>query len=420
MIYWYEQDKNTAVIKFYANIEWWYNNATSFTALFEALDAKYANIIIRVHCYGGNVFEGNAIYNCIGGAQATVTWRIEGVCMSMGTIIMLSADRIEMCENSIVMIHEPSGGAYGNQKDMLAAAKLLGIMNKNATAAYAKKMGKKQSDFAAEYFDGYDHFLSAEECKELGLISEIIPAIVKDVKEVPIPEPDDEGAADVFAIWNSYAALGEMKDEGEQEYCEGMKITKRRKAAPTSQGIKTPHIMNKKELIAQYGLTGVDENTPDKEFMAALETAIKAKASNPGAAPGAQAQSAATANDAVANKASAEQLLAGIESVTGKEFEPTQRASLISIGEAGGVAAMQAAMKLMAPAAAAPAGGKVPEVKQFMKPGGTAPTAQDRKDWSYDKWNKEDPRGLERMEKEDVEQFNALYKAEYGELPIKA
>lgn len=409
MIYWYEQDKNTAVIKFYANIEWWYNNATSFTTLFEALDAKYANIIIRVHCYGGNVFEGNAIYNCIGGAQATVTWRIEGVCMSMGTIIMLSADRIEMCENSIVMIHEPSGGAYGNQKDMLAAAKMLGIMNKNATAAYAKKMGKKQSDFAAEYFDGYDHFLDAEECKELGLITEIIPAIVKDVKEVPIPEPDDEGVADMFAIWNSYAALGEMKDEGEQEYREGMKITKRRKAAPTAQGIKTPHIMNKKELIAQYGLTGVDENTPDKEFMAAVEAKIR---STPAAPP---APVTTPSADATVNKASAEALLTGIEAATGKPFEATQRASLLQIGEAGGVSAMQAAMKLMAPAAAAPAGGKVPEVKKFINPGGSgAASAEDRKDWTWEDWQKKDPRGLEKMEHENEAQFRALYRAEYG------
>lgn len=422
MIYWYEQDKNTAVIKFYANIEWWYNNATSFTALFEALDAKYANIIIRVHCYGGNVFEGNAIYNCIGAAQATVVWQIEGVCMSMGTIIMLPADRRTMCENSIMMLHAPSGGAYGSRKDMLAAAKLLGIMEKNASAAYGKKMGKSAKDVTDEYFDGSEHYLSAEECLQLGLIDEIIPAVVKNVKEAPIPVPEEGATVDFASIYNSYAALAEMKEEGEQEYREGMKVTKRRKPAPTSQGNKTPHTMNKKELIAQYGLTGVDENTPDKEFMAALETAIKAKVTNQGAAPGAQAHSAANANDTAANKASAEQMLAGIEAYTGKQFEAAQRESLLQIGEAGGVGAMQAAMKLMATGTTAPAGGgKVPEMKKLVSGnGGAGPVAQDRKDWTYDDWAKKDPRGLEKMEKEDIEQFNALYLAEYGELPTKA
>ncbi|OSZ79280.1 hypothetical protein CAP35_13790 [Chitinophagaceae bacterium IBVUCB1] len=421
MIYWYEQDKNTAVIKFYANIEWWYNNASSFTALFEALDAKYATIIIRCHCYGGNVFEGNAIYNCIGAAQANVIWRIEGICASMGSIIMLSCGEIEMCENGILMIHEPSGGAYGNEKDLQGAAKMLGIMKKNAAKSYAQKMGIAAADFSAEYFDGYDHWLSAEDALELGLITRVIPSVVKDVKKPPIPEEAEaQGVpADIQNIYSQYGALASMKVEGEQAYKEGMQI-KKPNARATAQGKTKPNIeMNKKELIARFGLTGVDENTPDEQIYAAIE----AKGKPAPAAPAAPATAPQSAQPADANEQQAEALLTSVEAITGKAFDAEQRKSLLEIGKAGGVSAMQAAMKLMVPAAsAAPAGAKVPQAITYTKPGASssASGSEDRKDWTYDTWAKKDPRGLEKMEKEELEKYNTLYLTEFGELPVKA
>src|SRR5688572_22619747 len=108
-MFWYEQDSETAVVKMYADIGWWNTSANVFTSLLEQLDTKYKKIIVRIHCYGGGVFEGNAIYNSILNLKAHSTGRIEGVCMSMMTIVMLGFDKIEAADNAIVMVHAPSG-----------------------------------------------------------------------------------------------------------------------------------------------------------------------------------------------------------------------------------------------------------------------------------------------------------------------
>jgi hypothetical protein len=45
--------------------------------------------------------------------------------------------------------------------------------------------------------------------------------------------------------------------------------------------------------------------------------------------------------------------------------------------------------------------------------GGANSTNNDRAGWDWDKWQKEDPRGLEAMEKEDKEGFLKLYNSHY-------
>jgi ATP-dependent protease ClpP protease subunit len=414
MLYWYEQDKKTAVIKFYADISYWRNDASYFTALFEALDAKYDFIIIRVHCYGGDVMEGNAMYNCLAGSSAHTTWRIEGVCMSMGSIIMIPCDEIEMCDNGILMIHEPVGGTYGNEKAMLAAAKCLGIMKKNASKAYATKTGLTAKDIMDTYFEGSDHYMDAEEALAKGFITKIVPAVVKSVKDLPLPAVDDEQPFDYAAAYNRYAALLDMKEDNEQEYTPGMRITKRRpakaQAKPENTDTLKTDIEMKKMLIALLQLKGVDENTPDQEFAAAVKAHFDAKGTSSTTTPEAEA------------KASAESFVAAIEQVTGKTFEAAERSNLVTIGEKAGLSVLAATMKTVVPAQTAtpetPETPNTPELKTLVTGAqGTAGKPESRANWDWEAWQKNDPKGLTAMEDNDPKAFAALYKAEFGVMP---
>lgn len=429
MLLWYEQDKTTAVIKFYANIEYWYNNAGVFTSLFEALDSKYSTIIVRAHCYGGSVYEGNAIYNCIAGANARTICRIEGVSMSMFSIIMLAFDEIEMCENSILMIHEPSAWVEGNEKDLLAAAKTLRIMKANAAKAYAKASGKTVAAIQAEYFDGSDHNLSAEEALAEGFITKIIPGIVKNVKALPIAVPGEEQEEpyNYAAIYNMYQPLLEMEDEGQQEYKQGQKVVfPKKKKAPVASGntvTSKSNIKMKKELIEQLGLKGVNENTPDDQFAAAVKAHYEAKGSSSAAAQAPAAQPAAATGTTTDAKASAETVIAAVEKITGKTYEPAMRTTLLEVGEKAGIAALTMTMQAMQPTgntapAATPA---TPAVVTMINNNGNAnPAANgDRANWDFNMWNEKDPKSLAAMAKNPATkaQYIALYKAEYNVEP---
>ena len=46
--------------------------------------------------------------------------------------------------------------------------------------------------------------------------------------------------------------------------------------------------------------------------------------------------------------------------------------------------------------------------------GGNTEIPEDRKDWSFRKWEMEDEAGLEKIRNENVKLYNKMYKAEYG------
>lgn len=386
-MHYYEEDSQTGVIKMYAEIGWWNTNASNFTALLEQMDAKYDNIKIRCHCYGGAVFEGNAIYNCILGLKATVTFIIEGVCMSMGTIIMLAANKIQAADNAIIMVHCPSGGAYGTAKDMYSAGKLLTMLEKNFTRRYTEKTGKPAGTVKA-WFDGSDHYFDAEEAKALGLVDEVIPAVVKNVKQ--LDKPSGEAPADYGAMYNTYAALLQENPSAQQ-----------------TNSTKT-EIYMKKELIAKYGLKGVTESSSDTAVMEALEAHFSANASGTDA------------------RSQAEAVIASVEKITAKPFEASQRATLLGIGEKAGLEALQMTMAVMVPVAAIPekeetpagpaASTAAPSVHTMIKNSGNGnnQNAEDRKGWTWEDWQKKDPKGLAAMETSDFDRFNALYREEFG------
>lgn len=80
---------------------------------------------IYINTPGGSVFDGFVIYNLIKNSAADVTFIINGLCASMGTVIMLSGNRIKMLDNSFIMTHAPSGWLDGNADEFERYAKML-------------------------------------------------------------------------------------------------------------------------------------------------------------------------------------------------------------------------------------------------------------------------------------------------------
>ena len=67
------------------------------------------DINIRLHCNGGEVLEGFAIYDKLRSTGKTISAVVEGTCASMATIILLSAqaDKRKAYQNAEFLIHEP-------------------------------------------------------------------------------------------------------------------------------------------------------------------------------------------------------------------------------------------------------------------------------------------------------------------------
>ncbi len=189
-------------IKFFGEIySYSQRSGRSFSDQFDELIANGADkIVISMHCYGGEVFEGNVIYNTIANSPVPVEIQIVGVAASMGSVVMLPAKERTIAENGFIMIHTPSGGVRGNAKKMRSAAELLEKMQHNFQKNYVAATGKTAATFE-KLMDGNDHWFTAQEALELGLVTKIIPRVakVKDLDKEAISALGERGMYAHFA-----------------------------------------------------------------------------------------------------------------------------------------------------------------------------------------------------------------------------
>jgi len=367
MKYWVKQnDGSTAVMQFYGSISRGWNDGKEFANILMEIQNKYTSLEIKLHCYGGEVFEGNVMFNALLQSKLNITWFIDGVAASMGGILPLAKGRVVMAENAFWMIHIPSTMTSGGANDHFAAAKVLKSIEANFAKAYARKTGKPEADVKA-WFDGSDHWFDAAECLQLKLADEITtPVDTTGAIEKPT------NGVDIQNIYNRYTALTNANNFPNNK---------------TEQ-------MNKKEVIAKFNLTGVDENSSETAIYDAIEAKNNA------------AINAATVG---AFKAQAKAMIAAKEAAMNVKFTTDQIASFeaLAVNEAG-IKSLETVLAAMQP---------VPNINNLLEKEGKAtggsPIAADRAGWTWDKWEKEDPAGLEALEASNIEAFTKLYNSKF-------
>jgi len=155
----------TAEILIYGVIgESWYEEsitARQFISDFRNLEKDCDIINIRINSPGGSVWDGQAIFNAISNSTKEIHTYNDGLCASMAAVLLLAAkpENVHPAKNSLLMLHSPITGAYGNRKDI---EKVLGVMDKvqaSLVTSVCEKTGLNKEDVDAKYFDYTDHWL---------------------------------------------------------------------------------------------------------------------------------------------------------------------------------------------------------------------------------------------------------------------
>jgi len=154
---------------------WWDETSTSATQIVQALaDIDADEISVYINSYGGSVKEGLAIYNALLRNSAKVSIYIDGIAASMASYIAMAGDTVSMSENGMLMLHAPWGFAMGNAEEMREAADVLDRYADSMMGAYQKQVGADGADDVTDWLkDGKDHWFSAQEAADAGLIDEI-------------------------------------------------------------------------------------------------------------------------------------------------------------------------------------------------------------------------------------------------------
>lgn len=357
-----------AVIKIYGQLaEWSQNNATAICSQIEKAP-KNETIKIHIHSDGGNVTIGNMIYNAIKKSPNQVDVYIDGMAASMAAMLALAADNIYMAENALMMIHAPSTHSAGTLVEHAKTVKTLTGIETQFKKMLAARTGKTIEEVAV-WMVG-ENWFSAQDAKEAGLIDGITDPIAEGL------DVETENST-VEAVYARFTAHFEAHD------------TKETPINNTNNN-QTQNKMNKEVIIKRYGLTSVTAQSSEDDIYAAIDAKFKAESDAKDLAQKELADS------------KQEQISAMLEPFKAKLTADEQK-HYKAIGEKMGIDALGVMLK--------PLGTKT-TITGAIASAHAGTTPQGCKTW--DDYQKNDPRALERMRTESPDQFNALYKAEYG------
>lgn len=137
------------------------------------LTRTYDKIDIRINSGGGEVYCGLAIYEALRNSTANLTIYVDGIAASMAAIIALCGKPLYMSPYARLMLHNVSGGSWGNSKELRRVAEEMEQLQGTLAKMIAGRLGKTPEEIETTYFDGEDHWLTAQECLSMGLIDGI-------------------------------------------------------------------------------------------------------------------------------------------------------------------------------------------------------------------------------------------------------
>ena len=132
------------------------------------------DIQFYINSPGGSVTAGLAIYDTMQYIKPDVSTICVGLAASMGAFLLSSGakgKRIAL-PNAEIMIHQPSGGSQGQCTDIQIQAEQILKIKKRLNKILAGNTGKSGETIEADC--ERDHFMTAEEAKEYGLIDQVI------------------------------------------------------------------------------------------------------------------------------------------------------------------------------------------------------------------------------------------------------
>ena len=132
------------------------------------------DINLYINSPGGNVSSGLAIYDTVQFIKPDVSTICVGLAASMGALLLAGgAKGKRYClPHSRLMIHQPSGGAYGQATDIDIHAREILRLRERLNEVLAAHTGQPLEKIA---FDTErDNFMGAEEAVEYGLVDQVL------------------------------------------------------------------------------------------------------------------------------------------------------------------------------------------------------------------------------------------------------
>ena len=131
------------------------------------------SLTVGINSGGGDVFDGLAIYNALS-RRKNVTTRIDGIAASIASVIAMAGKEVQAPENTMLMVHDPSGMTIGTSKDHTKTAEALDKIRDQIAGVYGDKTGMDAgmiTDMMAE-----ETWMTARQAAENGFVDTVLGA----------------------------------------------------------------------------------------------------------------------------------------------------------------------------------------------------------------------------------------------------
>ena len=138
------------ILNGYIDEEMWYGDEITPEGLHDQLYPQNQDpqeeLRIILNSYGGSCNAAVRMFDDIRAYPGAVHIIVSGTAASAATVLAMAADRLEMTQGSLWMIHDPLVNAWGNEHDLEDAIRLLRACKESILNVYARRCKKPRSD----------------------------------------------------------------------------------------------------------------------------------------------------------------------------------------------------------------------------------------------------------------------------------
>lgn len=259
---------NNDVITAYGTIN--DGDGMEFTKQFKKVENNNKKVIVKLHTYGGSVFDGNLIYNTLINSLSEIEIHIVGIAASMGAVISLATDKVYMVENGYIMIHAPSGETYGTVTDHENNIKLL----RSIEANFIKKLSEKTlkgENYVNKWLVG-DNWFDANQALQEGLIAGILTA---ETKVKGTFDPKKLGAKEVYSRFSALMSnnLNNNKMDLKQQLIKKFKLRSDASDTAIFNALEEQNTNTLKDSLIELLKLGAD--VTDDEIIKIIESLVE-------------------------------------------------------------------------------------------------------------------------------------------------
>ncbi len=140
-------------------------------------------ISMYINSPGGVVTSGLAIYDTMQFIKPEVSTLCIGQAASMGSLLLCAGTKGMRwaLPNARIMVHQPSGGFQGQASDIERHAEDIVKLKRRLNEMYVHHTGQKYETIETTL--DRDHFMTAEEAKDFGLIDDVLTKRIVDSED---------------------------------------------------------------------------------------------------------------------------------------------------------------------------------------------------------------------------------------------